>query len=297
MIALFLILACQPDQMMDPLAQAEVAVEVNLAAKQVSESEAVLVEVVLSSKAGWTAGPVDLVVDKLDVERLPAEVVETDSGEREVHQFSLTGPSGSYVLEPVEIEFSRSDGESRKRESARLFFDVGPEGLRSELEGFAELPPLKENPWPKRFVWAGLGFLLAAALLFWWWKRPRKPVPVLPPIPPDQEALAAWAIVWNDPDLDDHGRALLLSQIFRRYVERVFQLPASAFTSMEVLDQLSSDLSEHHLGQSRRLLGATDRIKYARRGGGQALFESLDTDFRELIEATKPAPVEEAADD
>jgi hypothetical protein len=297
MIALFWLLACQPNQMMDPLAQADVAVEVHLGAKQVAESEAVLVEVVLSSKAGWVAGPVDLVVDKLDVERLTAEVVETDSGEREIHRFSLTGPSGNYVLEPVEIEFLRSDGESRKRESARLFFDVGPEGPRSDLEGLAELPPLKENPWRRRLLWAGLGFLLAAILLFWWWKRPRKPIPVLPPIAPDKEALAAWAMAWNDPDLDDHGRALLLSQIFRRYVERVFHLPASAFTSMEVLEQLSSDLSEHHLGQSRRLLGATDRIKYARRGGGRSLFESLNTDFRELIEATKPVPSEEVRDD
>jgi hypothetical protein len=178
-----------------------------------------------------------------------------------------------------------------------LFFDVGDGGLQSELEGFVALPALKENPWPKRLGWIAAGFICALLFLLWWWKRPRKPVPVLPPIAPDKEALSAWAVVWNDPGLDDHDRALALSQIFRRYVERVFHLPASAYTSMEVLDRLKATLSEQHFGQSRRLLGATDRIKYARRGGGRSLFESLDSDFRELIAATKPASVEEGEND
>jgi hypothetical protein len=279
------------------LAQPEVLVEARLGSKQVGADAAVQLEVVLSSQEGWAAGSVELVIADLDVEVLPAEVVETPGGEREVHRFSLSGPAGSYVVEPVEVVFSKGDGSTRKRESARLFFDLGSGGPQSELEGFVVLPPAKENPWPRRLMWIGLGLLLAFVLLFIWWKRPRKQAPVCPPVAPDQEALAAWAAIWSDPGLDDHARALALSQIFRRYIERVFDLPASAFTSMEVLERLEAELSEQHLGQSQRLLGATDRIKYARRGGGQALFESLDSDFRGLIAATKPTPVEEITRD
>jgi len=297
MISLFWALACQPAQMMDPLAEAEVAVEVRLENKQVGSAETVQVEVVLSSRSGWTAGPVELLVEELDVEVLSAEVMETPSGEREVHRFSLSGDGGSYVLPPVEIVFSKAGEKDRVRQSARLFFDVGDGGPQSELEGFVALPAPKENPWPRRIAWIAAGVVCVLLFLFWWWKRPRKPVPVLPPIAPDKEALSAWSVVWNDPDLDDHDRALALSQIFRRYVERVFHLPASAYTSMEVLDRLEAALSAQHFGQSRRLLGATDRIKYARRGGGRTLFESLDSDFRELIAATKPSSVEEGEND
>ena len=114
-------------------------------------------------------------------------------------------------------------------------------------------------------------------------KRLKKPAPPPPVVPADQEALAAWAAVLAEATLDDHERALALSQIFRRYLERVFSLPASAFTSAEVLALLQAELSDIHLGKSKRLLSATDRIKYARRGGGSALFRSLDEDFRERV--------------
>ena len=50
---------------------------------------------------------------------------------------------------------------------------------------------------------------------------------------------------------------------------------------------LTHELDENQWIQSKRLLSATDRIKYARRGGGTALFEALDQDFRELISTTR----------
>jgi hypothetical protein len=296
MIALLFVLGCQPAQMLDPLEQPEVAVEVHIAEKQVGAAEEVQVEVRLSAREDWLPDAFEMAVKGLEVEALEAEVMETEAGERETHRFLLSGPDGSYVLEPMAFSFSKADGQSMTRESARLFFDIGPQGLRSELEGLVELPAAKENPWPKRLFWSGVAVLLLMVALFFWWRRPREPAPALPVISPEEEALAAWAAAWNSAHLDDHGRALALSQIYRRYLERVFLLPASAFTSFEVLDALRDSLSERHFGQSKRLLGATDRIKYARRGGGRALFESLDADFRELIEAIRPKPVQEAAD-
>ena len=287
MIGFLWLLACQDAQMLDPLAQPDVAVEVRVAEKAVAAGSEVELELRLSTRDDWDFLPFEIQLETLEAEELEAVVEDLPFGERAVFRYGLAGESGSHLIESQAFSFTGPDGEVVERESTRLFVDIGQGGPSSDLEGLFELPPLPENPWPKRLI--GLAVcLLGILILGWWWLRRPKPVVLAPPpLPPDVEALEAWEVVQSQGHLDDHARALLLSQIFRRYLERVFALPASAFTSAEVLRSVREVLEEEHWGQSKRLLSATDRIKYARRGGGVALFDALDQDLREIIGATR----------
>jgi len=288
MTALLLIFSCQQAVMLEPLAAPDIAVEMEVESKKVNATEEVILELRLTSLGDWSAEPFELRFEDLALEEISAEVLDLLEGEQAVYRYAVSGDVGSHVLEPQSFSFKSNTGEVVERNSPTIFVDIGVDGPLSELLGLASLPPAKDSPWPGRIKWALCLLLLSLGL---WWlllKRSRKSLPQAPPVPADKEALAAWAAVGAQAHLDDHTGALARSQIFRRYLERVFSLPASAFTSAEILSVLRASLSDVHLEQSQRLLKATDRIKYARRGGGVALFESLDSDFRELIEETRP---------
>ena len=287
MSVLLLLWACQEPEMLDPLDQPDVAVEVQVVEKAVELGEEISLELRISTREGWSFEAFELDFGRLASEEVEAVVEEEAFGEQASFRYGLSGPEGSYVIEPQAIAFSGPQGQEIERETPRLFVDIGEGAPSSSLEGLFELPPEPERHWPRRLIAVLVGLLLLAGGILLWRRRPRKETPTDPPVPADQEALKAWSDVYGRTDLDDHARALLLSQIYRRYLERVFELPASAFTTAEVLRAVRADLDDEQWGQSRRLLHATDRIKYARRGGGIALFQALDQDFRELISGTR----------
>ena len=282
-----LLWACQEPLMLDPLAQPDVAVEVGVEKKAVAAGEELTFDLRITTQEGWTYQAFELDFGQLTAEELAAEVEDLSAGEQASFRFGLSGEEGSYVIAPQTFVFSGPDGQTVERESPRVFVDIGFDGPSSELEGLFDLPPAPESPWPSRLLAGLAGLAVLGLALFWWMRRPSREEPPPAPIPADREALDAWSEAYTRQGLDDHARALVLSQIYRRYLERVFQLPASAFTSAEVLREIKEELDENQWIQSKRLLSATDRIKYARRGGGTALFEALDQDFRELISTTR----------
>mgnify|MGYP004417141571 CR=1 FL=1 len=287
MISLLWLFACHSDPPLAPSDLADVSVEIHLTDKRAASGEAHSLEVAINTRKDWVYQEFLIEIDGVAVEAVDSQYIESSGGNTANYRYALNAPDGSYVLEPIAFSFAGPDGELRTRESQRLFFDFGDEGPSSPIDAMVPAPPEPVSPWPNRIRWILAGMLLLALLGVLWKKRPKKQVPVVPPVPPDLEALAAWQKVQSNPDLDDHMRALLLSQIYRRYLERRFVLPASAYTTAEVLGSLRGVLTERHIGQSKRLLTATDRIKYARRGGGLALFTSLDEDLRELIASTR----------
>ena len=114
--------------------------------------------------------------------------------------------------------------------------------------------------------------------------------PELPPEPPDVAALQRWEAIRRDPTLDDMARAHALSQIFRTYVEAVLTFPATAWTTSEILERLRdmAHLPTGNVPRARRLLRATDRVKYAEARPGQDLLEELDADLRAFVGSTRP---------
>ena len=221
-------------------------------------------------------GADDLLAER--VEGLELEVRQLDA-----HRWELTytGPPGSYVLPGPLLSI---DGEATT--TPTHYVDLGVEGPSSQLEPLAALPPPPERPlWPWFLGLAVAGFLSGAAItgvLVWRNRDLSEPLP--PPVPPDVEALKAWA---DAQGLDDHALALELSRIFRRYVERVTGQPASAMTSFEVLEVLDERFDRE---MSKRLLTATDLIKFAREQGSAELFAELGGGLRQIVIATRPPP-------
>jgi len=80
--------------------------------------------------------------------------------------------------------------------------------------------------------------------------------------------------------------AVELSMILRRYLEGVFFWSATAETTREVLAYLRghSLLDAEGYARAERVLDATDRLKFAREGGGEAFFVALDEDFFALVQ-------------
>ncbi|TVQ91926.1 MAG: hypothetical protein EA397_08480 [Deltaproteobacteria bacterium] len=112
----------------------------------------------------------------------------------------------------------------------------------------------------------------------------------LPPEPPDVVALRRWDAVRADPELDDQAVAVAIAEILRVYIEAVLGFPATAWTTREILDQLGAmeHLPEGSVGRAKRILRATDFIKFADAKAREALFDELDDALRAFVGTTRP---------
>ncbi len=283
-----LVLACGQPRLEDPLAPGLTGVETELAHKAVADDEELELTVRVSWAEGWSP---DLPEAAPEVEGLAARLVEerTLDGERAVslQVWSLEGPTGSYVIPAVEVDFVGPDGSHRTHASAPLYADIGEGAPSSELQPLALAPAPPSRPWwPWALVVAGLAGVVALVVL----RRRGVEEPEPEVIPPDVAALEAWEQLRQTPGLDDHALAVGLSRLFRVYVEATLAIPATTATGREIVaafeTRLPGDVDTRQ--RSRRLLQATDLIKFARKGGGTELFEALDVDLRLVIDRTRP---------
>ncbi len=221
-------------------------------------------------------------IELVEHEELTVDVLEVSDGAWDV---TYSGPPGSYVIEGVRVHLGEEIVEG-----PRHFVDLGVDGPRSELEPLASLAPPVERPlWPWFLGLALTGFVTGAGITgFLVWKNRDTCEPPPPPVPPDVEALKAWAAALTR-GLDDHALALELSAIFRRYLERITGFPATALTSPEVLD-VCGRVDGLDRDMAKRLLMATDLIKFAREQGSRELFEELGQGLRDIVISTRPPP-------
>ena len=84
MISLWLLWACQDAQMLDPLAEPDVSVEVQLEEKVVAAGDELVLELHLSTREGWRFESFELESAGLQAEELEALVEDTPTGERAV---------------------------------------------------------------------------------------------------------------------------------------------------------------------------------------------------------------------
>jgi len=284
------VLACGQPQLEAPLGVAQTEVHAALESKHVGVDEPLVLTLTVSWADGWTPG---LGSQLPELEGLGSTLVDAHSldGERAaaVQVWELRGAPGSHVVPPLAITFTDSDGATRTLQSAALYADIGADGPSSDLAPMALAPVPEPLPvWP--FALAGL-WVVAAGAGLWWHRRRLDAAPAPPPRPPDELALLAWQALQADTSLDDHARAVGLSALFRRYLEAVLPVAATTATSREILDAL--DLAQSLQVRTRRLLTATDLIKFARKGGGDPLFTELDADLRAVIAATRPVPAQD----
>lgn len=192
--------------------------------------------------------------------------------------WKLTGADGSYI-----VTVSEPGGGT----PSRLFFDIGVKGPTGGPMDDLQAPPPPPPPiWP----WVVAGGILAAATAagaVWAIRRYTPPPPPPRQLPPHEVARRAWNLLRERTDLDAPAIASEMSVIFRTWIDAAWGLPATQRTRREILDSLAGMLTAAELESARRLLSATDLVKFAERSQHANLFEQLDQDFQSLVKPVR----------
>ena len=212
-------------------------------------------------------------------------------GPRDVvtQSYVFKGRPGHYEVPPLVATWSSHNGSDEvTAESLSLFFDIEVDPLSvGPLADIEEPAALRSFPWVPV---VSIGAVFAVGLLVAFWPRGRREEEEAAPLPPHAVALAAWEAVRANPDLSDEDRARELSVIFRTYAEDALHFEASAWTTSEILVHLRGleQLPDGNVPRAKRMLRATDKIKYAEERPTGELIEELDADLRAFIDATRP---------
>jgi len=300
-LVLAVLVGCGGPPTLPALSPPPVDVQLRVVQPKVASGEPVTVEVEVWQSDGWTLKVAQPMGEGLTVSQkgVDGPVLVADR-QRMTATFELTGDDGSYVVGMPPVEATGPGDQSRTLEPAPLFVDIGVPGPQlGALAEVEEVPP--EAPPDPRWIVAGVvGGLALVALggtLVWLRMRPKPPPP---PVPADVAARAAWSRA-RSSELDDHALALALSEILRTFIQQVTGFPAMSRTSREILGWArSSELLGPDLRtQAGRVLEATDRLKFAREGGGEGFFDALETDFLAVVAALSPGGehVEDVDDD
>lgn len=205
-------------------------------------------------------------------------------------RFRLDAPQGRHAIGPFTAQEPEGSRPFRA-ESTLVYVDVGVEPLDlGDLADIAEPSALWTFPVAAVATLAGVAGLIGAAVVYGLRRKPQATIDEVEAEPPDIVALRAWKAARHDPRLDDYEKALALSRIFREYAEAALHFPASKWTTTETVAHLGAlpHLEEGNLPRARRLLRATDRVKYADEKPGVDLFEELDADLRAFVTSTRP---------
>ena len=215
-------------------------------------------------------------------------------GSRDVvtRRYVYRGPPGHYEVPPVIASWTSPEGEVVTGESTPLFFDIEVEPISvGDLDDIVEPSVVRDPTWVALAIVAVLGIasLFLAGLAFAFWPREARQRRNIP-LPPHLAALAEWDAVRGNPLFTDEDKARELSLIFRRYAERVLRFEATAWTTSEILQHLDAlqKLPEGNLPRAKRMLRATDRIKFAEDRPTDELIDELDADLRAFVDATRP---------
>lgn len=216
-----------------------------------------------------------------------------DIGERTVTTMTwvYTGEPGQYVIDPVCVSWKRGDEEPRDTCSTALFLDMGVQYERPEMVDIAEPAAVWRLPHPAWFVAVGgVGGLLLGGLFLAIRSRPEPAMSSVADEPPDLAAIRRWTAIRNDTALDDNAKAKALSHIFRQYTEVTLHFPALKWTTTESITHLQglTSFDPADLHRARKLLRATDLVKFADQTTEGAFFDEMDADLRAFIDSTKP---------
>lgn len=164
-----------------------------------------------------------------------------------------------------------------------------------DLKGLKGKPaplPFDPRPWLIALAAAALG-----AAGFWLFSRRRRAAALAagpPPLPPDVEALRALDALAALLDGPAKPYYSALTDLFKRYIERRFGLPAMDRTTTELiplLKQLPVPSSER--SAFRELLETADLAKFARFESPAEERTRHRDQVRAFVEATRPRPAEE----
>ena len=206
-------------------------------------------------------------------------------------RWTWTAPKGSYEIPAFPVHWQAGEAVADAATSP-LFVDVQTEplGREGDLADIEEPAAVRVIPWRAISIGGGVAALLLGGVIVAFRSGRSRGPTYVPPEPPDVVAIRQWEAVRADPSLDDHAKAVQISRIFRVYVEAVLGFPATAWTTSEILARLVEmpHLPEGNTPRAKRLLRATDRVKFAGEAAKADLFEELDSDLRAFVGTTRP---------
>jgi len=213
-------------------------------------------------------------------------------GDRQVvtRRYHFSGDANAYEVPALKATWSAGDASGELR-SDPLWIDLGVEPPKvGELADIRDPRAVRAMPSVMWGVALGGAVALLGAFVVWW-RRERTVAPPPPPPPADVRALTAWENARSDASLSPMDLAVALSLIFREYAEEVLAFPAARWTTTESLQHLESlkHLPQGNVPRAKRLLRATDRVKYAEAAVDAEVFDELDADLRAFVDATRPA--------
>ena len=223
----------------------------------------------------------------------PPRVEQIAGREVRTVTWAFAGPAGHYEVKPGGGTYSGAM--SGEIAVSPIFVDMGVDPVRpQEISDIAEPSRVWTIPWGTLAIVGGVGALAVGGTALAFRRKPAATSDV-PVDPPDVVALRAWDAVRRDSALDPHAKALELSRIFREYAEEVLRFPATAWTTTESLDYLASlpHLAQGNVPRAKRMLRATDRVKYAEAATTHELLDEWDADLRAFVAATRPRGWEE----
>ena len=212
--------------------------------------------------------------------------------------FRFSGPAGHYEIPALSVAWDTEDGE-KTAQSSPIFVDIEKDPIRTEaLTDISEPSQIWVLPaWIKWSIAALAFLLLALGAILRWLRRLPDASRVQEEVPPDVLAIQSWESVRANAALSEYDKAVEISRIFRQYTEVVLGFAATAWTTREILDRLSAmkHLQQGNVPRAKRLLRATDRIKFADAAAAEELFDNLDADLRGFVGSTRPAQWEGGA--
>jgi LPXTG-motif cell wall-anchored protein len=215
--------------------------------------------------------------------------------------------TGSYIIPALSVTYTDAAGVQQELKTAQLFLDVQPAPKDSSTGAAAELRDIKppeEVPWrPGKLLIYGAvaGFLLIAGAGFFYFRRKKKTFLQEPPLPPhvrafeELEQLAREQLIERGIVREYYFR---LSEIFRRYIERRFHIPAVERTTEEIMPDIVrlQECNPAVKAETQDILRYADLVKFAR---FQPDWNTSTQDYQkvvQVIEATKQAPPAETSD-
>lgn len=199
---------------------------------------------------------------------------------------------GSYVIPPVKLSYTEQGGKLKELQSPQIFIEVksgSQEKLAGESADIIDIKPLQEIPRPlSQFFLNGavvLFFFFVAGTVFWLSRRRRRHRAAAPPKPAHQLALEELEAL-NRDQLIEKGVMreyyFRLSEIFRRYIERRFHIPAVERTTEELVPDIitSQEFSSAIKAEMRDILRFADLVKFARLCPDK---NTTDTEYRKIV--------------
>ena len=174
---------------------------------------------------------------------------------------------GTWIFPVVTMHY-RQSGVDQEISSGETTLNV-KSVLSSTMTDIHDIKPLEDvrRNLSLFFSAAALAVLLLALGAWFYGKRRKKPGPIPWSLAPNQEAIENLQML-EDMRLIKKGEFkkhyFLLSEVFRKYIERRFAFPAVERTSEEISGELASlHATEPLRNQIQAFLGNTDLVKFA----------------------------------